>query len=217
MSKVYQPPKGKGTLVGGIVLGIVVSALLFLAIPLTQIFTEYEKETQKVERLEVAEPPPPPPPEDPPDPPEPEEEDPPPEMDQPPPDISLEQLEMSLNPGTGGGMGGDFEMPSFDVEEEDLGSMDAFELDEVDSEPRPRSRIRFRYPASAKRRGITGVVKLEYIVNEDGEVEEVSIIESPAPVLSEATAEVIRRTNFEPATKNGRPVKVRMTASVPYN
>ncbi|MFP4204097.1 MAG: hypothetical protein ACLFS4_07155, partial [Opitutales bacterium] len=100
MPKVYTPPQGKGTLLWGILLGIGVSGLLFLAIPLTQLFTEYEKEEEKFERLEMAEPPPPSPPEDPPEPPEPEE-DPPPEHEEPPPPVSLEQLEMSLEPGTG--------------------------------------------------------------------------------------------------------------------
>ena len=47
----------------GTVLGIGVSGLLFLAIPLTQIFTTYQKSPEEIEALEIA---PPPPPEDPP-------------------------------------------------------------------------------------------------------------------------------------------------------
>ncbi|MFP4203912.1 MAG: energy transducer TonB, partial [Opitutales bacterium] len=119
-------------------------------------------------------------------------------------------------PGTGNSTAGDFELPSFDASEEDLGSEDIFDLDDVDSEPQARSRIEFRYPSKAKRRDIEGVVKIEYIVDENGNVQEVDVIESPDRILSEATVEVIRNTTFEPATKNGRPVKVRMRASVPY-
>ena len=46
----------------GTVLGIGVSGLLFLAIPLTQIFTTYQKSPEEIEALEIAPPPPPPPP-----------------------------------------------------------------------------------------------------------------------------------------------------------
>lgn len=217
MAKLYNPPKHRaGTRVTGILIGIGVSALLFLAIPLTQIFTEYKKAPEEIEALEMATPPPPPPPEEPPPPPEPEKEEPPPELDTPPPPISLEQLDMALNPGTGGALGGDFALPSFDVSGQDLGGVEIFDLGDVDSPPQPRTRIEFNYPASAKRKGITGVVKVEYIVDQDGRVESITIVQSPHRLLSDATEEALRRARFEPATKGGNVVKVRMRATVPY-
>ncbi|MFP4157252.1 MAG: energy transducer TonB [Opitutales bacterium] len=215
-SKIYQPPKGKGTGLSGLALGIGASGLLFLAIPLTQIFNEYEKKTEEIMALEVAPPPPPPPPEDPPPPPEPEKEEPPPELDTPPPPISLDQLDMALDPGTGGSMAGDFALPSFDVSGSDLGGVEIFELGDVDSPPQPRTRIEFSYPSAAKRKGITGTVRVEYIVSEKGRVEDIKIVDSPDRLLSDATSDVLRRVRFEPATKSGRAVKVRMRASVPY-
>ena len=216
MSKLYKAPTGKGSLTTGTIMGLAVSGLLFLAIPLTQIFTEYEKAPQEIEALEMAMPPPPPPLDEPPPPPEPEEEEPPPELETPPPPISLDQLDMVLNPGTGAVGNGDFALPTLDIGAQDLGSLDIFELGDVDSAPTPRSKIEFSYPASAKRKGITGVVKIEYIVNEKGRVEQVSIIESPNKILSDATSDVISRARFDPAAKDGRPVKVRMRAAIPY-
>ena len=215
-SKIYQAPKGKGTGLSGLALGIGASGLLFLAIPLTQIFNKYEKSPEEIMAIEVAPPPPPPPPEEPPPPPEPEEEEPPPELDTPPPPISLDQLDMALNPGTGGSMSGDFALPTFDVSGSDLGGVEIFELGDVDSPPQPRTRIEFSYPSAAKRKGITGTVRVEYIVSEKGRVEDIKIVDSPDRTLSEATTDVLRRARFEPATKGGRPVKVRMRASVPY-
>ena len=200
----------------GTVLGIGVSGLLFLAIPLTQIFISYEKSPEEIEALEIAPPPPPPPPEDPPPPPEPEKEEPPPELDTPPPPISLEQLDMALNPGTGGSMAGDFALPTFDVSGSDLGGLEIFELGDVDSPPQPRTRIEFSYPSAAKRKGITGVVKVEYVVDQNGRVENITIVESPDRTLSDATEDVLRRARFEPATKGGNAVKVRMRAAIPY-
>ncbi len=200
----------------GTVLGIGVSGLLFLAIPLTQIFTTYQKSPEEIEALEIAPPPPPPPPEDPPPPPEPEQEEPPPELDTPPPPISLEQLDMALNPGTGGSMAGDFALPTFDLSGSDLGGLEIFELGDVDSPPQPRTRIEFSYPSAARRKGITGVVKVEYVVDQKGRVEKIHIVESPDRILSEATEDVLRRARFEPATKGGTAVKVRMRAAIPY-
>ncbi len=216
MSKIYKAPKGKGTSSSGLALGVGITGLLFLAIPLTQIFNKYEKAPEEIMSIDVAPPPPPPPPEEPPPPPEPEQEEPPPELDTPPPPISLEQLDMALNPGTGGAMGGDFALPNFDVSDSDLGGLEIFELGDVDSPPQPRTRIEFKYPSEAKRRSITGVVKIEYIVNEKGRVENIKIVDSPDRILSNATEDVLRRARFEPATKGGQSVKVRMRASVPY-
>jgi protein TonB len=217
MAKIYNPPQHRaGMKATGTIAGIGISGLLFLAIPLTQIFISYEKTTESIEALEIAPPPPPPPPEDPPPPPEPEEEEPPPELNTPPPPISLEQLDMALNPGTGGSMAGDFALPTFDVSETDLGGLEIFELDDVDSPPQPRTRIEFSYPSAAKRRGITGVVKVEYIVNERGRVEQIKIVESPDPILSKATEDTLSRSRFEPAQKGNQPVKVRMRAAIPY-
>jgi len=203
-------------LASGTVLGIGVSGLLFLAIPLTQIFTTYQKSPEEIEALEIAPPPPPPPPEDPPPPPEQEQEEPPPELDTPPPPISLEQLDMALNPGTGGSMAGDFALPTFDLSGSDLGGLEIFELGDVDSPPQPRTRIEFSYPSAARRKGITGVVKVEYVVDQKGRVEKINIVESPDRILSEATEDVLRRARFEPATKGGTAVKVRMRAAIPY-
>jgi protein TonB len=217
MSKLYNPPKYRGsTKAMGSLVGIGVSGLLFLLIPLTQIFTDFDKNPEQIETLNVAPPPPPPPPEDPPEPPPPEEEEPPPELETPPPPISLEQLDMALNPGTGGSMAGDFALPTFDLSGSDLGGLEIFELGDVDSPPQPRTRIEFSYPSAAKRKGITGVVKVEYIVGVNGRVEDINIVESPDRSLSDATEEVLRRARFEPATKGGTAVKVRMRAAIPY-
>jgi outer membrane biosynthesis protein TonB len=47
-------------------------------------------------------------------------------------------------------------------------------------------------------------------------VEKIHIVESPDRILSEATEDVLRRARFDPATKGGTAVKVRMRAAIPY-
>jgi protein TonB len=113
-------------------------------------------------------------------------------------------------------MAGDFALPTFDLSSSDLGGLEIFELGDVDSPPQPRTSIQFSYPSAAKRKGITGVVKVEYVVDQNGRVENITIVESPDRTLSEATEDVLRRARFEPASKGGTAVKVRMRAAIPY-
>ncbi len=217
MPEVYKPPQGKGTLTGGLLLGLGVSGLLFLAIPLTQIFTEYERQPEQIEAVEVAQPPPPPPPEEPPPPPEPEKEEPPPELDTPPPPITLEQLDMALNPGTGGSLAGDFALPSFDVNESDLGGLEIFDIGDLENKPQPRRQGSPRYPSSARRSGLEGFVLAEFIIDENGDVTSIEIKQSSDPVFEKPTIDAIRDWKFTPGEKDGRVVKTRTRVRIPFN
>ncbi len=216
MSKLYQPPQGKGTGPAGLLLGIGVSGLLFLAIPLTQIFTEYEKQPEQIESLEVAPPPPPPPPDEPPPPPEPEEEETPPELDTPPPPITLDQLDRALEPGTGGSLAGDFALPSFDVGAKDLGGLDIFDIADLENKPEPRRQGAPNYPPSARRKGLEGYALAEFIIDENGDVTSVEIKQSSDPVFEQPTIEAIRKWKFTPGEKDGRAVKTRTRVRIPY-
>lgn len=217
MSKIYKAPKGKGTAIAGTTIGIAVSGLLFLAIPLTQIFNKYEKDTTEINAIEVAPPPPPPPPEEPPPPPEPEQEEPPPELDTPPPPISLEQLDMALNPGTGGSLSGDFALPTFEVGAKDLGGLDIFDIGDLENKPQPRGQSAPKYPASARRKGLEGFALAEFIIDENGNVINVEIKQSSDPIFDQPTIEAIRDWKFTPGEKDGRAVKTRTRVKIPYN
>ncbi len=198
-------------------LGIAVSGLLFLAIPLTQIFTSYEKAPQEIDTLEIATPPPPPPPDEPPPPPEPEQEEPPPELDTPPPPISLEQLDMALNPGTGGALAGDFALPTFDVSQKDLGGLDIFDINDLETKPQPRKQGAPKYPSTAQRKGLEGYVVAEFIIDEHGDVSSVEVKQSSNPVFNQPTIDAIRNWKFTPGEKDGRSVKTRTRVKIPYN
>ncbi len=216
MAPVYQPPKGKGTLNKGALYGIIVSALIFMAIPLSQLFIDYEKSPESIDGLDVAPPPPPPPPEEPPPPPEPEEEEPPPELDVPPPPISLEQLDMALEPGTGGSLSGDFALPTFDVNAKELGSLDIFDINDLENKPVARRQGAPRYPSSARRQGIQGRVTAEFIIDENGNVINVEIKRTSNPIFDKPTIDAIRGWKFTAGEKDGRKVKTRTRVTIPY-
>jgi protein TonB len=216
MAKVYHSLKDKGSSKNGILAGIAVSALLFLAIPLTQIFIDYDKAPESIEGLEMAPPPPPPPPEEPPPPPEPQEEEPLPEFETPPPPITLEQLDMALEPGTGGSLSGDFALPTFDVNAKDLGGLDIFDINDLETKPMARRQAAPRYPPAARRKGLEGRVTAEFIINERGDVINVTIQRSTDPVFDKPTIDAIRSWKFSAGEKDGRKVKTRTRVTIPY-
>jgi protein TonB len=215
MSSVYKSPKGKNTRTVGVLLGLAVSALIFLAIPLTQIFTEYTKVPSDIEAIEMAAPPPPPPEDEPPPPPEPEEEEPPPELDTPPPPVSLEQLDMALDAGTGDSLSGDFALPTVDLKQ-NLGSLDIFDLSDVEKKPQPRKQTPPKFPMDATRRGLSGYAVAVFVVDEYGNVIDVDIPKSSDAIFEQPTITAIRTWKFSPGEKDGKAVKTRIKIRIPY-
>lgn len=214
MAKTFKPLKtSKNTKDNSLVIGIIVSFLLFLAIPLTQIFNNYDKSADSVDTFEVAPLPPPSPPEDPP-PPKPEEE-PPPELDTSPPPIFLEQLDIALEPGTGGALSGDFALPSFDIKTTDLG-MNIFDANDLEKKPTAISQPQPRYPLKAKRMGLEGFAQAEFILDQNGKVESVIIKDSSDAIFEAPTIEGIKNWVFTPGEKDGQKVRTRVLIRIPY-
>ncbi|MGG7054957.1 TonB family protein [Nitrosomonas sp. ANs5] len=81
--------------------------------------------------------------------------------------------------------------------------------DSVDTPPQPRSRSRFVYPKSAKKRGIEGYVVLSILIDLNGSVDKVQVLESsPTGVFDDAAIAGIKHWQFSPALYQGAPVKV---------
>lgn len=81
--------------------------------------------------------------------------------------------------------------------------------DLVDVPPKPISRSSFKYPQSAKKNGTTGFVVLSVLVDKDGSVNQVQILESsPAGIFDAAAIQGIRMWHFEPAKYKGDTVRV---------
>lgn len=81
--------------------------------------------------------------------------------------------------------------------------------DLVDVAPRAKYRSPFKYPKSAKKKGITGYVLLSLLIDSSGNVEQVQILESSPPgVFDDIVSTGIRSWRFEPAQYQGKSVKV---------
>lgn len=73
------------------------------------------------------------------------------------------------------------------------------------------------YTEEARQGRIQGVVILEAIIDEQGNVRDVKILKGLALGLSEAAAETARAWRFEPATLNGEPVPVYFNLTVRFS
>ncbi|PSJ16985.1 energy transducer TonB [Nitrosomonas supralitoralis] len=81
--------------------------------------------------------------------------------------------------------------------------------DLVDIPPRPIARGSFKYPPTAKRKGVKGYVVLSVLVETDGSVNQVQVLESsPSGIFDAAALQGIRAWQFEPAKYKGDTVRV---------
>ena len=62
------------------------------------------------------------------------------------------------------------------------------------------------YPMAAKNMRMTGIVKVEVLVNESGEVTEVQNTTGP-PMLQRAAVDAMKKWKFKPFSRDGQPVK----------
>ena len=75
---------------------------------------------------------------------------------------------------------------------------------------------RLRYPESARRAGIEGKVCLQFIVDEEGRVDSVTVTRSAHPTLDAAAVAAVEASEFEPGTQRGEAVKVRFSLPVMF-
>ncbi len=81
--------------------------------------------------------------------------------------------------------------------------------DLVDIPPKPVSTGSFKYPPSAKKQGIMGYVVLSVLVDIDGSVDQLQVLESnPSGIFDSAALQGVRAWHFEPAKYQGEAVKV---------
>ncbi len=73
-----------------------------------------------------------------------------------------------------------------------------------------------KYPPSARERHVQGTVQMSILVSETGKVLDVKLVKSAHPILDEVSLAAVRDWIFEPATKEGVPVRVWIPVSMTY-
>jgi protein TonB len=76
--------------------------------------------------------------------------------------------------------------------------------------------LNINYPAKARKQGIEGRLELEFIVETDGSVSDITIAESLHPLCDSAAVKGLRSVEFVPAKHNGDAIPIRMELPVRF-
>lgn len=82
--------------------------------------------------------------------------------------------------------------------------------------PKPIKKTFAKYPEAARQRKLEGVVSLSLLVSETGKVTDVKVVKSANPILDDAAVKAVREWVYEPAKKDGVPVKVWLPVSLSF-
>lgn len=213
--RTYRAPDAKGTGPRAWLFGGAVAVVVFIAMALAQMVGEYEPPEETLEEvsmnykapdiveMEDDEPPPP------------EEEEPPPELEQEPPQLSLDQLDIALNPGTGGSLAGDFGLPTFTSSAADLDTEGFVDFSNLDQVPRPLGVAGFDFPRRLLKKKVNGRIVLLIKLDAQGHVLEVEVDSSNLPDFDSFVLGEVKRWKFTPPTQQGRPVKAKARLPIP--
>jgi protein TonB len=117
------------------------------------------------------------------------------------------------------GLGNAADLALADATEALVGDMGGAVMDEgqVQEAPVATSRTPPSFPARARSLGQSGHVTLAFVVDVDGSVQDVSVVESDPPgVFDDAAIEAVRQWEFQPGQHEGMPVAVRVRQTLSF-
>lgn len=95
---------------------------------------------------------------------------------------------------------------------------DIFSMGELDTPLTVLVRTPPIYPISAKRRGMEGWVRVRFIVNEDGSVDNITVVKSnPQEIFNDAVIRSVSGWRFKAGTIGGVAVKTRVETTIHFN
>jgi protein TonB len=197
----------------GLLSAVIVTLLLFIALPLLTQFQRTFKSKEKVQGTLISSRKPQPPPA--------EDRDEPKKQEMKKKEVKKEvrktrkvQPKFSVPKvglGTAGsGIGGIKIAMTSDFNVSDSLFMSAFNMSEVDQPPRTLRTFPPQYPYIAKRDNIEGRIVLKFVVDVDGSAKEPEVVRAEPPevleLFAEAALKAVERYKFKPAVKNGKGV-----------
>lgn len=89
---------------------------------------------------------------------------------------------------------------------------------ELDDQPIALWQVTPEFPPYAIEKGVDGWVRLLLLIDEEGRLRHIEVVESsPQGIFDDAALTAFRSMQFEPGRKLGRPVKSRMILKVDFN
>jgi protein TonB len=93
-----------------------------------------------------------------------------------------------------------------------------FTADTVDTLPKVSNQVPPKVPMSARRKAITGFVKVRYLITENGRVERVKVVESsPQGIFDEGVLAALHQWTYQPAGYQGESVRISVTKTFRFN
>jgi periplasmic protein TonB len=93
-----------------------------------------------------------------------------------------------------------------------------FDLDQVDAPPEIVVKIPPVYPLSARRLNKQGSVSLLFVVTDEGNVEEITVVDSqPDDLFVDAAVHAVKKWKFKPARRENTPVAVRIEITLAFS
>lgn len=86
---------------------------------------------------------------------------------------------------------------------------------EVSTPPVPRAKAMPAYPDDARKQGIEALVVVKFVVEEDGQITDVKIVKGH-PLFDDVVLAAVRSWTFEPATLDGKPVRMARMVKIPF-
>ena len=110
-----------------------------------------------------------------------------------------------------------FEIPPMAAAGSDFGLPDVFNSGDLDRPLMALTRIQPVYPMGAKQKKIEGYVRVQFIVNVHGSVENVIVIESKPPgVFDQSVINCVSGWRFESGKVDGEPVNSRAETTISF-
>jgi TonB family protein len=96
-------------------------------------------------------------------------------------------------------------------------AQDALKVGPGITPPKIISKVQPTYPIDAKKVKHQGIVVLATVIGTDGKVENIRVLKSVDPSLDQSAMDAVRQWTFEPALKDGKPVKVETHVEINFS
>lgn len=125
--------------------------------------------------------------------------------------------DVEINVGGDLDLGGTLDMPPPPEQEEEEEEEDFFVV--VEEMPEligglAELQSKIKYPEMARRAGIEGRVYIQFIVNEQGQVEDPQVVRGIGGGADEEALRVVKQAEFKPGMQRGRPVRVQYSLPI---
>jgi protein TonB len=128
--------------------------------------------------------------------------------------MNLPQMDLDIDPRLTGGMPVVASLPHIQPRATiDFNGL--FDMNDLDTIPVPSFKTNPRYPYRAKRLGLEGEVKIRFLVDKEGTVSDITIVEATPPeIFDKSVINAVSTWKYTPGELSGRQVATLVTTTI---